>query len=83
MTDTAITVTFKKIATGEFDVLHNGVPSGFLIINGSLGLSGRDTPNMYGFAKGSNPPKWVGTLAACKKIMMLTGRNLSKAQVAA
>jgi hypothetical protein len=63
-------ITFEKVVTGNFDVLINGKPSGRTIINGSLGLSG-NTQNVYGIT-GTKGVRWIGTLQACKKIMIHT-----------
>ena len=64
-------VTFKKITTGEFEVLLNGQPTERTIVNGSRGLSGRNTQNVYGICK-EGSTRWIGTLQACKKIMVFT-----------
>ena len=64
----AVTVTFEKVSTGVFDVYANGVKTKYEIINGSAGLSGRDTMNMYGISGGSQV-RWVGTLQAAKKLV--------------
>lgn len=63
------TVTFQKTATGQFDVLLNGQKTEYGIINGSLGLSGKDTRNMYGITKATGSVRWVGTLQAAKKMV--------------
>ena len=63
-----VMVTFKKITTGPFDVLANGVQSGYGIINGSAGSSGNGF-NMYGITRPAKPVKWIGTLQASKKIV--------------
>jgi hypothetical protein len=63
-------VTFKKVTTGNFDVLVNGVPCEHTIINGSLGVSGRNTENMYGITGTAKGTRWIGTLQACKKLMI-------------
>ena len=54
-------------ALGEFSVTWRGEPTGYRIINGSLGLSGRNTQNMYGIVKPNGEHKWIGSLAGCKK----------------
>ena len=59
-------MTARKVVTGEFDVLWNGEPTPYSIVNGSLGLSGRDTRNHYGIA-GNGKVSWIGSLAKCKK----------------
>lgn len=63
------TVTFKKITTGVFDVLLNGSATKYSIINGSAGLSDRDTFNMYGIATAAGNVRWIGTLHAAKSIV--------------
>jgi hypothetical protein len=62
-------LTTRKLMTGEFAVDWNGIDTGYRILNGSRGLLGRDTPNMYGFVKPDGTHKWIGTLAACKKLL--------------
>ena len=64
-------VTFQKRTTGEFEVLFNGHPTEYSIINGSKGASGFGQ-NMYGIAKQSNPTRWIGSLQACKKSLIFT-----------
>jgi hypothetical protein len=60
-------ITTKRVGNGHFEVLRNGVKTGYLIINGSLGTSGRGQ-NMYGFiAPGKTGAEWKGSLAACKR----------------
>jgi hypothetical protein len=63
-------ITFKRIAPGEFAALRDGEDTAVRIINGSLGLSGRDTPNVYGIVRPERAaPAWIGSLAACKKLV--------------
>lgn len=71
-------LTTQKVATGEFKVIWNGADTGRRIVNGSAGLSGRDTQNVYGIVVPGNPPKWIGTLAACKKILAFTMKGKAK-----
>jgi hypothetical protein len=62
------TVTFERVALGEFKVLLNGQPTRYTIHNGSLGLSGRDTANVYlihNHETGKIVP--IGSLQSCKK----------------
>ena len=77
-------MTTKKLSTGEFDVLWNGVSSGYKIVNGCLGLSGRNTANMYG-VKNPDTGKvyWHGSLQLCKKLLAkgLAKRNPSTVEV--
>lgn len=61
-------MTTKRIANGQFEVLWNGEPTKYSIINGSLGLSGRNTQNHYGITSGTGLT-WVGTLQAAKKLV--------------
>ena len=42
-----MSISFAKIQTGEFNVLKDELPSGYTILNGSLGQSGQG-PNLYG-----------------------------------
>jgi len=62
-------LTTVKTATGTFDVYWNGERTGYTIVNGSLGLSGRDSANMYGYARRENAPRWIGSLTDCKKML--------------
>lgn len=64
-----MTLSTIRTAPGEFKVLWNGADTGYTIVNGSRGLSDRDTPNMYGFVKPDGSHKWIGTLQSCKKIL--------------
>jgi hypothetical protein len=61
-------MTAKKISTGEFEVLWNGASTEFYIFNGSLGMSGRNTANVYGI-KNTETGKliWSTTLQMAKK----------------
>lgn len=72
-----MTVTTIKITTGFFQVLNNGVKTDWQIINGDLGSSG-NAKNMYGIKKGDAAPKWIGSLAKCRKTIEL---SLKKAGV--
>lgn len=63
------TLTTDQIAIGTFRVLWNGAETGYEIVNGSLGLSGRDTRNVYGIVKPNGSHIWVGSLASCKKLL--------------
>lgn len=65
-------ITTRKIDTGEFEVLWNGEVTEYRIINGSRGLSGRDTRNVYGIVHPGRAPLWIGSLPACKKLLTLT-----------
>lgn len=65
----ASSVSFQRVATGIFDVLRNGEKTKHQIVNGSLGLSGKDTPNVYGVTKSNGSVQWVGTLQASKKLV--------------
>ncbi len=40
-------ITWKKVQTGIFDALADGEPTAYGVVNGSLGMSGHDTPNFY------------------------------------
>jgi hypothetical protein len=72
--------TTKRIADGEFECFWNGVSTGDLIINGSRGLSGRDTRNVYGIRWNSGKLAWIGTLAACKKAVAFNCQRKAKAR---
>ena len=66
-------VTFAKVQTGIFDVLLNGEKTEYQIINGSLGMTGRDTVNMYGITNSTNQSvRWFGPLVTCKKAITHT-----------
>ena len=63
-------ITFQKVQTGIFDVLLNGQKTQYTIQNGCLGLSGRDTANVYGICDESKQTvKWIGSLQATKKVV--------------
>ncbi len=68
-------ITTLRLATGQFEVHADGNPTGYAIINGSLGSSGRNTINMYGIVNPQGTVAWVGSLASCKR---LVARRLSK-----
>lgn len=70
----------KKIASGEFECFWNGASTGDTIINGSRGLSGRDTPNMYGIRWNTGKLVWVGSLASCKKAVRANCERKAKAE---
>lgn len=62
------TVTFKREARGTFEVYLNGVKTEYGVHNGCLGLSGRDTPNLYLVSRGDQPTRLSGlTLQGAKK----------------
>lgn len=52
-----------------FAVLWNGQATGYSIINGSKGLSGRDTRNMYGIISPSGQVTWIGSLQSAKQLL--------------
>lgn len=63
-------VTFKRIGTGEFESYLDGALTPWKIYNGSLGLSGRETRNIYGVSKdGGNTVKWLGPLTTAKAMV--------------
>ncbi|MBM4072627.1 MAG: hypothetical protein FJ271_27425 [Planctomycetes bacterium] len=64
-------ITTRRTGPGQFDVLVDGQPNGWQIVNGSLGTSGRDTPNMYGIAIPGRKVKWVGPLKTAKALVKL------------
>lgn len=63
-------VTFTKESSGQFAAMRDGQLTGWLIVNGSQGLSGRDTRNMYGIVAPSGKVAWIGSLASCKRLIM-------------
>lgn len=69
-----MTITTRKETTGEFTVLKDGQETGYRIVNGSRGVSGKDSRNMYGIVSPSGRVTWVGALASCKA---LVARNLA------
>ena len=68
MTETKI--TFERIGTGQFVARRDGAETGYSIVNGSLGLSGRDTRNVYGVVLPDGRHRWIGSLASCKKLIV-------------
>ena len=65
-------MTTTKIAPGYFDVLWNGEPTEFRIVNGSLGQSGKE-PNMYGIEDSIRGTiKWHGSIQRCKGMLKFT-----------
>ncbi len=73
-------LTTNKIATGQFEVLWNGKKTDWTVFNGSLGLSGRDTQNVYGIANHvTGKRRFIGTLQACKKCLALTFKKQANA----
>lgn len=67
-----MTITFNRVATGQFEVLNDGQETGYRIINGSAGLSGRDTQNVYGVVRPTGKVVWIGSLQSAKKCILLT-----------
>lgn len=63
-----------NIATGHFDVYWDGTKTDWRIVNGSLGMGGRDTRNVYGIVKGDFI-RWIGPLVTCKKTLAFTLRK--------
>ena len=60
----------KRLWIGYFEVYWNGEKTNMRIINGSLGMSGHDTPNMYGVTWGAgedNKLRWLGPLNSAKQ----------------
>ena len=65
-------MTTTKIASGYFDVLWNGQPTEYKIVNGSLGQSGKE-PNMYGISNAvTGKTTWQGSIQRCKSMINLT-----------
>lgn len=64
-------VTFKRTSLGQFESYLDGVQTKWSICNGSLGMSGRDTRNIYlvydRTRADGQPTKIQGTLQMCKK----------------
>lgn len=67
------TVTFVKVQTGIFNAFLNGQPTEYQIVNGCLGMSGRDTVNTYGvYNKAKDTVRWFGPLRTCKAAIAFT-----------
>jgi len=66
MAQSTIAVTFKRVANGEFECYADGVLTRYKIINGSIGLSGRNTPNIYGVTANMMDARWLGPLRTAK-----------------
>jgi hypothetical protein len=65
-------LTTKKIQTGVFDVYWDGQKTDFEITNGSLGLTGADTTNVYLIHHlPSGKFTTIGPLNSCKAILAL------------
>ena len=62
-------ITFKRVCTGQFDSYLDGVKTAYGIVNGSLGMSGRDTVNTYGVTKNGELVRWLGPLRTCKAMI--------------
>ena len=71
-------MTTVNVQRGEFEVFWNGVKTGYRIINGSIGVSGRNTANIYVVVTPSGKYRWIGTLQAAKKTMNLTLTKIAK-----
>ena len=65
MTDMFKTV---RVSNGHFDTYWNDVKMPYTIVNGSLGLSGRNTVNTYGVSH-AGKVNWIGSLVSCKKLL--------------
>jgi len=73
-------LTTNKIATGQFEVLWNGEKTDWTIFNGSMGLSGRNTQNVYGITNiKTGQRRFIGTLQACKKCLALAMKKQASA----
>jgi hypothetical protein len=66
-----MTIEIKRTSPGEFAALRDGEPTGYGIVNGSLGVSGHGQ-NLYGITKPDGSTRWVGTLQAAKKVLTRT-----------
>lgn len=65
-------VTFKKVATGIFEVFNDDARTNYQIINGCLGSSGFGN-NLYGITNlETGKTNWIGSLQKCKKILTHT-----------
>lgn len=63
-------VSFNRVQTGVFDVLVDGAKTDYQIVNGSMGVSGRDSANIYCIARNGELVKVLGPLNTCKKFMV-------------
>jgi hypothetical protein len=75
-------LTTEKEMRGSFLVFWNGKNTKYRIINGSIGVSGRNTANIYGIVTPSGKYRWIGSLQACKKALALTFKKI-EAKIAA
>lgn len=79
MNDTQTQIEIKKVQTGIFESFLNGKKTEYEIINGSLGMSGRDTHNMYGVRNlAKDTVRWFGPLVTCKKAVIHTLEKRAK-----
>jgi len=71
-------MTTNKIGNGHFEVLWNGAPTEYGIVNGSLGQSGNE-PNMYGTVnKLTGKINWHGSIQRCKSLLKHTLEKINK-----
>lgn len=76
-------VTFKRTSLGQFESFLDGAQTKWSICNGSLGVSGRDSANIYivfdRTREDCQPTKIMGTLQMCKKTVAhwLTRKGLA------
>ena len=74
-------MTTKKIANGYFKVLWDNENTEYVIVNGSLGQSGKE-PNMYGISNVlTGKMNWQGSIQKCKKMVELTLKKGLKCEV--
>lgn len=58
----------ERISTGYFAVYWDERRTRYMIINGCSGLSGHNTPNIYGIESPNRETMaWIGTLQLAKK----------------
>jgi len=65
----ALDARFKteRVARGTFDVYWDSKKTAWQIVNGCIGLTGRDTANIYGIRnRNTDSVKWIGPLHSCK-----------------
>jgi hypothetical protein len=68
-------IEIKRVQNGIFDAYLDGVKTGWQIVNGSAGLSGRDTRNIYCVVRPNGSHIVIGPLNTAKKLVTETLRK--------
>jgi len=64
-----MSITIERILPGHFRAKVNGEWTQYMIVNGSLGLTGKGR-NIYGIENlNTGKITWIGSLAAAKKLV--------------